>query len=227
MHCIIPAHLLIGNKDNKSSRSVCHALRQAESHRLVVISVSQVQMILRGEKLFPIEPTPSMYKNPRGGQYQGDLLLAIPALSTAMPALSMAMPALSPVVGHDDWSLPALSPPALSTAMPALSPVVGHDDWSLPDLSPQALSMAMPALSPVVGHDDWSLPALSPQALSMAMPALSMAMPALSPVVGHDDWSLPALSLTLDAAEENNMDVEVVVPVESVATENDMELVPV
>ena len=210
MHCIIPAHLLIGNKDNKSSRSVCHALRQAESHRLVVISVSQVQMILRGEKLFPIEPTPSMYKNPRGGQYQGDLLLAIPALSTAMPALSMAMPALSPVVGHDDWSLPALSPPALS--------------------------MAMPALSPVVGHDDWSLPALSPQALSMAMPALSMAMPALSPVVGHDDWSLPALSpvvgldgwsLTLDAAEENNMDVEVVVPVESVATENDMELVPV
>ena len=81
-------------------------------------------------------------------------------------------------------------------------------------------------------------PAIVPVLLS-AMPALSPAVLAQPPVDGLDDWTISSnmsnFPLNNDendmiieiVAEEDYMYVEDVVPVESVATENDMELVPV
>ena len=180
MHCIIPAHLIIGDKNNKVSRdSVGHALKTAEIHRLVAISVSQFQMILRGEKSFPIEPTPSMYKNPRG-----QLSMAIPALSPAMPALSPATPSLS------------MAMPALSPAMPALSPATPSLSMAMPALSPAmpALSPAFSALPPVVGLDDWSL-------TLEAIPMLNYDENDMNvEIVAEENY------MDIDVAEENNME---------------------
>ena len=161
-----------------SKQSVGLGLNSAEIHRLVVISVSQFEMILRGEKSFPIEPTPSMYINPRG-PYQGALLPAIPALPPAMPALSPEMP------------LPALSPamPALSMAMPALSPAFSVLSRAMPALSP-----AFSALSPVVGHDDWSL-------TLEAIPMLDYDENDMNvEIVAEENY------MDIDVAEENNME---------------------
>jgi len=65
-------------------------------------------------------------------------------------------------------------------------------------------------------------PAIVPVLLS-AMPALSPAVLAQPPVDGLDDWTISSNMSNFPYY----MYVEDVVPVESVATENDMELVPV
>jgi hypothetical protein len=99
----------------------------------------------------------------------------------------------------------------------------------------------LPQVIPAIPAQPLAIPALLPAmpALLPAMPALSPAMSAQPPVDGLDGWAISStmsnFPLNNDendmiieiVAEEDYMYVEVVVPVESVATENDMEVVPV
>jgi hypothetical protein len=99
---------------------------------------------------------------------------------------------------------------------------------AIPSLAIQALSPAIQALSPAMSALLPAMPALSPamSALPSAMSALSPAMSAQPPVDGLDGWCISSTMSNFPinnydendiiveiVAEENEMDVEVVVPV--------------